>query len=97
MRLIRDEITSWSLVLPSDKVKLQDDDHNNVMISPTHVFLYTILMLVTGMGAFDVDIPLGVGFDTLSMVRDCNSLPLLISCLVEFILVFDKFLLKFFY
>ena len=45
-------------------------------------------MLVTGMGAFGVDIPLGVGFNMLSMVKDCNSLSSMISCLVDFILEF---------
>ena len=51
-------------------------------------------MLVTGTGAFGVDIPLGVGFNMLSMVRDCNSLPSLISCLVDFILEFRQTFIK---
>ena len=75
-------------VLLFDKISLQDDNHNNVTISPTYVFLYAILMLVIGTGVFGVDIPLGVGFNMLSKVRDCNSLSSLISCFVDFILEF---------
>ena len=52
------------------------------------MFSYAIRMLVTGTGAFGVDMPLGVGFNMLSIVRDCNSLSSLISCLVDFILEF---------
>ena len=58
------------------------------------MFSYAILMLVTGTAAFGFDIPLGVGFNMLSMVRDCNSLPSLISCLVDFISDFWQVFIK---
>ena len=51
-------------------------------------------MLVTGTGAFDVDIAIGVGFNMLSMVRDYNSFSSMISCLVDFILEFRKTCIK---
>ena len=47
MSLIKNEMNSWSAVLSFDKGKLQDNDHDNVMVSPAHVFLYAIFMLVT--------------------------------------------------